>query len=502
MRKVAFAVLVVFASKCSATTIDDIFNHYGVMNTIAGTGIEPLALNSWLPEMEGGLAVDAELSRPHMATADVHGNVYIADKDAQAIRMIKLDGTIHTIAGTNELGFNGEEGVATEVQLSSPNGLFTHPDGTSYILDLGNSRIRKLTTDGQMSTLIHDETGIFLGRGLWVSPDESLIYYSSGVELKKWTPENGLEVYASGFSALGNIAIDPTDGSVVATDRGENLVYRIAEDGGKTVIAGNGDNDGGNSGDDALDVGLDEVRGVAFNQDGTYFLATHDGGQIWFVDDDDKIHLVIDGDDSRGTHAGDGELISSSGKKLSEIRAITIAPNNDLLITEHDAGYIRRVEWIGPAVEPGDLDGNGIVDVDDIDILSRAIRNGDTTADYDLNGDGRVNSTDREFWINQLKKTYMGDSNLDGEFNSRDFVSIFTAGEYEDEIVGNSTWATGDWNGDAEFTSNDFVAAFRDGGYEIGPRAMQHSVPEPRGLAGIICFLIISSQMLSMRKSF
>ena len=486
MKKVSFALFILLASNCSATTIDDILSNYGVMNTIAGTGIEPLAVNSWLPEMEGGPAIEAELSRPHMTTADIHGNVYIADKDAQAIRLIKQDGTIHTIAGTNEMGFNVESGVATEVQLSSPNGLFTHPDGTSYILDLGNSRIRKLTTDGQMSTLFHDEAGILLGRGLWVSPDESLVYYSSGAELKKWTPTDGIEVYADGFSALGNIDIDPTDGNVVATDRGTHLVYRISPDGEKSVIAGNGDDSGGNSGDDALDVGLEEVRGVAFNPDGTYFLATHDGGQIWFVDLEDKIHLVIDGDSRRSTHGGDGELITTPGKKLSEIRAVTIAPNKDLLITEHDAGYIRRVEWIGIDSEPGDLNGNGVVDAEDIDLLSKAIRDGENTPAYDLNGDGAVNGEDRLHWVSRSKKTYIGDSNLDGEFNSNDFVSIFTAGEYEDNIAGNSTWATGDWNGDGDFTSSDFVLAFGDGGYELGPRVAQQTVPEPNGFASVV----------------
>ena len=74
--------------------------------------------------------------------------------------------------------------------------------------------------------------------------------------------------------------------------------------------------------------------------------------------------------------------------------------------------------------------------------------------------------------------TYVGDSNLDGEFNSTDFVVVFTANEYEDGIPNNSGWAEGDWNGDGDFDSSDFVAAFTDGGYEMGIRPAA-VVPEP-----------------------
>ena len=58
-----------------------------------------------------------------------------------------------------------------------------------------------------------------------------------------------------------------------------------------------------------------------------------------------------------------------------------------------------------------------------------------------------------------------GDSNQDGIFNSSDLVLVFQAGEYEDDIAGNSTFAEGDWDGDGDFTTKDFVFAFRAGAY-------------------------------------
>jgi hypothetical protein len=127
----------------------------------------------------------------------------------------------------------------------------------------------------------------------------------------------------------------------------------------------------------------------------------------------------------------------------------------------------------------GDFNASNGLDADDIDLLSAEIRSGDSNRAFDLNDDAIVDHEDRLTLINNLLNTYLGDSNLDGEFNSTDFVQVFQAGQYEDDVTGNSTWATGDWNGDADFDSGDFVAAFQEGGYERGSRSDVVSVPEP-----------------------
>ncbi|MCA9196809.1 MAG: PEP-CTERM sorting domain-containing protein, partial [Planctomycetales bacterium] len=80
-----------------------------------------------------------------------------------------------------------------------------------------------------------------------------------------------------------------------------------------------------------------------------------------------------------------------------------------------------------------------------------------------------------------IVNTYFGDSNLDGEFNSADFVAVFTAGKFETQQE--ATWSEGDWNGDGFFDSSDFVVAFTDGGFEIGPREGVSAVPEPTSFA-------------------
>jgi hypothetical protein len=151
---------------------------------------------------------------------------------------------------------------------------------------------------------------------------------------------------------------------------------------------------------------------------------------------------------------------------------------------------------IGGGGTPGDFDGDSLLTAADIDLLSAAVRAGSADLQFDLDENGAINAADRNFWIVDLKNTYPGDSNLDGEFNSSDFVFVFQRGQYEDGVAGNSGWADGDWNGDTEFDSSDFVTAFATGGFEQGPRAAVASVPEP----GSLVMLAIGGLMLLSRR--
>ena len=147
------------------------------------------------------------------------------------------------------------------------------------------------------------------------------------------------------------------------------------------------------------------------------------------------------------------------------------------------------------AGDPGDYNGNGELDAEDIDQLSAAVEGGLADGKFDLNSDGSVNADDRLFWINELVNTYVGDSNLDGEFNSSDFVVVFTAGKYESGEA--ATYAEGDWNGDMLFNSSDFVAAFGQGGYERGPKPA--AVPEPSSMGSGLVLLAIF--VFTLRRS-
>ncbi len=316
---------------------------YGVLETVAGTGlVREKGFNSWMEAFEGGPATEAELSRPHMAMSDGEGNIYIADKDAEAVRKVRPDGTLVTVAGTNAKGNGADEpGPGTQRSLNAANGFWVRDDGTVYILDVGNGKVRRLSPDGTMETLFEDLDGIVIGRGIWVADDESLIYYASTTEVKRWTPRDGVEIHSSGYSQLGNLVVSG-DGILVVTDRGANRVYRVDEDGEKDVIAGTGDAFGGGSGQPALETAFWGVRGIWFHPLGGYFLATHQGSQIWYVDSVGIAHLFLDGEDNH-CHAGDGRPFDEPGCKISEARAVTMDREGNVIITENDHGFIRRV---------------------------------------------------------------------------------------------------------------------------------------------------------------
>ncbi len=146
----------------------------------------------------------------------------------------------------------------------------------------------------------------------------------------------------------------------------------------------------------------------------------------------------------------------------------------------------------------GDFNNDGSLTASDIDALTSAINAGNNPAAFDVNGDNLVNGADHTVWVKDLKRTWFGDANLDGQFDSTDFVAVFQVGEYEDAANGNSTWAEGDWNGDQDFNSGDFITAFQDGGFEQGPRTAVAAVPEP-ATAGLT-LVALASMLLAGRR--
>lgn len=333
---------------------------YSLIQTIAGAGgVTTADVNKWQPAFENGPATAAQLSRPHMAMGDLWGNIYIADKDAHGIRKIRPDGTIVTVAGTGLAGpnawGNGPDDLTpgTAVALSHPNGLYVLTNGVVYILDMDNGKIRRLDTNGMMRTVLVDPNGpIFGGRGLWVSEDEQVIFYCASDRVRRWTAATQqVTDFAVVAPDLGNIAMDP-QGRLVVTVRGQHVVYRFSPDGAaREVIAGNGQTGWITSGLAATNCPLNQVRGVAFLPTGAFLLATDKGSQVGYVDTEGVIYRLLNGDavnQAWESHAGDGRWFYDTPNeyKVSEIRAITLDPWGNILITEHDAGYIRMIRFL------------------------------------------------------------------------------------------------------------------------------------------------------------
>lgn len=126
--------------------------------TVAGTGSEAL-------EGDGGPGEDASLNWPTALELDPDGNLLIADTRNHVVRRLGTDGIITTIVGTGEQGFAGDGGPATEAQLDQPNGLAVQDDGTLYIADRGNHRVRRVALDGTIDTIAGTGVEGFEGDG-------------------------------------------------------------------------------------------------------------------------------------------------------------------------------------------------------------------------------------------------------------------------------------------------------------------------------------------------
>ena len=114
----------------------------------------------------------------------------------------------------------------------------------------------------------------------------------------------------------------------------------------------------------------------------------------------------------------------------------------------------------------GDLDQNGIYNVLDVNLLCGLIRIRLENPAFDYDKSGELDVPDMDVYLERIFSSGPGDVNLDGLFDSSDYVAVFQKGEYEDGLVGNSSWADGDWNCDGEFDSLDVVFTFQSGRYE------------------------------------
>jgi hypothetical protein len=91
---------------------------------------------------------------------DAQDNLYLTEWLGHTVLRIGADGSVTTIAGTGVAGFSGDGGPATAAQLYGPSAVATASDGTIYIADSGNNRVRKVAPDGTISTIAGTGPGI------------------------------------------------------------------------------------------------------------------------------------------------------------------------------------------------------------------------------------------------------------------------------------------------------------------------------------------------------
>ena len=142
------------------------------------------------------------------------------------------------------------------------------------------------------------------------------------------------------------------------------------------------------------------------------------------------------------------------------------AVDGKLVFSRYDDFHGSEI-WAAPLRPDGDVDGDVVSDVDDIDALCSAIRHGDMALRFDVNHDSVVDFQDYDDLIHEVLHTTYGDSDLNRAFESTDLVRAFLQGRYNKPAIPDSQigWASGDWNCDGQFDTSDLIYAFRDGGF-------------------------------------
>jgi uncharacterized protein (TIGR03437 family) len=145
----------------------------GIITSVAGNNYPSYA-------GDGGPAVVAELNNPEGVAVDKSGNIYIADTSNNVIRKVS-NGIITTFAGTGVAGFSGDGAAAKQAKLYHPEGVTVDANGNVYIADSFNNRIRRVGTNGVITTIAGTGVAGYGGDGLLAT--DSLMRFPSGVSV-------------------------------------------------------------------------------------------------------------------------------------------------------------------------------------------------------------------------------------------------------------------------------------------------------------------------------
>ncbi len=118
----------------------------GVIRTIAGIGLPGYT-------GDGGPASQARIGAPTALRFDAMGNLYFTDRAYHVVRKIAVDGTISTVVGSGQAGLSADGTPAQQAKLQQPYGLALAADGTIYVADSGNNRVRRVTAQGLLETV-------------------------------------------------------------------------------------------------------------------------------------------------------------------------------------------------------------------------------------------------------------------------------------------------------------------------------------------------------------
>jgi sugar lactone lactonase YvrE len=242
-----------------------------------------------------GPALASQFSKPRGVAVDAAGNVYVADTENNCIRKISVDGQITTLAGKGTAGF--AEGTGTDAQFNYPYGEAIDRAGNIYVADTDNQLIRKITAAGQVTILAGNGTA----------------GYADGPAL------------ASQFNKPRGLAVD-TVGNVYVADTENHCIRKISVNGEVTTLAGKGKG-----------VRFKEPRGVAVDKDGSVYVADSDNHRICKIGTDGQV-ATLAGGSKKGLSDGKG-----TEAQFEEPRGVAVDKDGNVYVADTKNHSIRKV---------------------------------------------------------------------------------------------------------------------------------------------------------------
>ncbi|UTJ06117.1 Ig-like domain-containing protein [Arcobacter roscoffensis] len=230
-------------------------NHETIVSTFAGSGSNGSS---------DGSAITASFSFPYGVAVDSNGNVYVSDSSNHKIRKITSDGNVTTLAGSGNAAF--ADGLGEAASFNYPNQLAVDSSGNVYVSDNFNHKIRKISPDGNVTTLAGSGYGFFRdgvgANASFQNPDGIAVDSSGNVyvadysnnRIRKISPDgtvttlagNGYATFADGlgtnasFKSPSGVAVD-SSGNVYVADTLNHRIRKIDTNGNVTTLAGSGD---------------------------------------------------------------------------------------------------------------------------------------------------------------------------------------------------------------------------------------------------------------------
>jgi sugar lactone lactonase YvrE len=287
--------------------------------TIAGTGVAGFS-------GDDGPAAAAQLNGPSGVTLDQNGNIYIADTRNHRIRKVSPDGTIATVAGRGTCGFFGDGGPAASAQLCDPAETLFDSSGGLLIADYGNRRVRKMATDGTMSTIA--------GNG---ENDPGLFYAGS-------SGDGGPEIHAA-FNLVGGIAFDNA-GNLYVSETFGSVIRKISAEGTVSTFAGTGKSSTSGDGGPAIQAELLYPGPLSVGPDGAVYVITGDS-RVRKIAPDGNISLVAGTGTGSGLNRSQGDGGLAVNATLNEPGQVAFDQQGNIYIADTSNARVRKIDKSG-----------------------------------------------------------------------------------------------------------------------------------------------------------